>query len=259
MKFVPKELKETADISRGKLGFKGWVKNAAVAVLTLAALYLGIALVTNVIVAVLPDDIEARWFAGMLATAAKEESQEGLHAKSVLRKLSSSSGLRSLPYELFILESSQPNAVAVPGGGVGVTRSLLREVKSEIGLATVLAHELGHQQHRHGLKRLGRAFLWRLILSFVLGAVDTSGLEVVLKITDAGYSREQEREADIFGLKLVHSVYGDTKGALEFFELVQREYEQGSARWTGLLSTHPLTSERIAYLQQIQEQLKGNR
>lgn len=259
MKFVPKELKETADISRGKLGFKGWGKNAVVAVLTLGALYLGIGVVTNVIVAVLPDDIEARLFAGMLATSAKEDSQEGLHAKSVLRKLSASSALRSLPYELFIIESPQPNALAVPGGGVGVTRSLLREVRSEIGLATVLAHELGHQQHRHGLKRFGRAFLWRMILGFALGAVDTSGLEVVLQITEAGYSREQEREADIFALKLVDSVYGDTKGALEFFELVQRDYEKGSARWTGLLSTHPLTAERIVYMKKIQEQLQASR
>jgi beta-barrel assembly-enhancing protease len=259
VKFVPRELKETADISRGKLGFKGWVTNAVVAVVTLGVLYLGIGVVTNIIVAILPDEIEARWFAGMIAKAEKENSPEFVRAQSVFRKLSASSELRALPYQIFIVEIPQPNAVAVPGGGVGVTRSLLREVKSEIGLATVLAHELGHQQHRHGLKRFGRALLWRAILSFALGAVDVSGVEVVLKITEAGYSREQEREADIFGLKLVHNVYGDTQGALEFFELVQREYEKGSARWMALLSTHPLTAERIVYLKQIQEQLRASR
>ena len=256
MRFVAKELKDTADISRGKLGFKGWVKNAAVAVLTLGALYLGIGIITNVIVATLPDELEARWFAKAMAMGETDDSEEFHRAESILRKLSASSDLRSLPYKLFMVETQQPNAVAVPGGGVGVTLGLLREVKSEIGLATVLAHELGHQQHRHGMKRLGRTLLWRMILSFAMGAVSTSGLEAGFMITEAGYSRDQEREADVFGLKLVHSVYGDTRGALEFFELVQREQEHGSARWTRLLSTHPLTAERIAYLKQIQEQLQ---
>lgn len=258
MKFVPKELKETVDISRGKIGLRGWVKNAVVAVLTLGVLYLGIGVVTNLILAILPDKTEARWFARMIAEAPKEDGHEFRHAQRVFQHLTASSDLRPLPYQLFVLDSSHPNAVAVPGGGVGVTRGLLREVRSEIGLATVLAHELGHQQYRHGLKRLGRALLWRMLLSFALGGVDTSGLEVVLKVTEAGYSREQEREADVFALKLVHDIYGDTQGALEFFELVQREYEQGNARWTGLLSSHPLTAERIVYLKQIQQQLRAS-
>lgn len=259
MKYVPKELKETADISRGKLGFKGWVKNAVAAVVTLAVLYIGIGLATDVIVEILPDRFEASMFSGMRTKAEKDDSAEFRRAKSIFQKLSASAELRALPYELFIVDIQQPNAVAVPGGGVGVTRSLLREVKSEIGLATVLAHELGHQQHRHGLKRLGRALLWRAILSFALGPVDVSGLEIALRLTEAGYSREQEREADIFSLKLVHNIYDDTDGALEFFELVQREYEKGSARWVAFFSTHPLTAERIVYLKQIQDQLRRAR
>ena len=137
-----------------------------------------------------------------------------------------------------------------------MTRALLQEVKSETGLATVLAHELGHQAHRHGLKRFGRVLLWRMLLNFALADVDISGLEIALSATEASYSRDQEREADVFGMRLVHEVYGDTQGALEIFELVQREHEQGDAQWTGLLTSHPLTAERIAYLKRLQQQLR---
>ncbi len=256
MKFIPKELKETADISRGKTGFRGWVRNAVVAVLTLGLLYLGIGVVTDLIVVNISEETEAQWFAWTIHETAEVDSEEFQRGRRIFQLLITSSELRPLPYQLFLMDIPQPNAVAVPGGGVGVTGALLQEVTSEIGLATVLAHELGHQQHRHGLKRFGRALLWRMLVNVALADADISGLEVALTATEASYSRDQEREADIFGMKLVHEVYGDTEGALEFFELVQREYDQGNSRWTGLLSSHPLTAERIAYLKRLQQQLR---
>ena len=119
-----------------------------------------------------------------------------------------------------------------------------------------LAHELGHQHYRHGLKRAGRTLLWTVLLNLVMGKADTTSMHVALQLTAASYSRSQEQEADVFALTLVHQVYGDTRGALEFFELMQREYEQQNPQWMHFLSSHPPTAERLAYLQRLQQQLR---
>ena len=149
-----------------------------------------------------------------------------------------------------------PNAFALPGGGVGVTRGLLEKVESETGMAMVLAHELGHHAGRHSLKRIGRTLVWNTLLNVVLGGVDLSALELGLWLSESGYGREQERNADQFGMKLVHKIYGHTQGALEFFELVQTESGQDDSEWLAFTSTHPLTTERISYLKDLQQHLE---
>ena len=59
-------------------------------------------------------------------------------AQALFERLIHQPGLRPLPYKFFLLNMSQPNAVAMPGGAVGVTSALLRAVTSETGLALVL-------------------------------------------------------------------------------------------------------------------------
>ncbi len=254
MKFVPKTLTHTADISRGKLTLKGWLSGALSAVVIIGVIYLGAGLATDLIVTNLSETTEARWFAWMYQGASKSLDHDA-RSQDIFEQLIAAAELRPLPYHLFSLDIDLPNAVALPGGGVGVTTSLLEQVKSDIGLATVLAHELGHHQHRHGLKRFGRVLLWKLLLSFVLGGTDISGLDLALNVTAASYSREQEREADRFGLTLVHQLYGHTNGALEFFEFIQQEHGRSQSSWSALLSSHPLTAERLADLRQLQHDL----
>ena len=259
MKYVPKELHGTADISKGRFVFREWMKTALGAVLALVLVYLGIGVATDVLVANISEETEARWFGWTTKDMDKDDGPQFHRAQRIFTHLIETSTLRPLPYYLFLMPMDFPNAVAVPGGGVGVTLSLLQDVKSDMGVATVLAHELGHHQFRHGLRQAGRALVWQVLLSAALGDTGLSGVELTLRAVQAGYSRDQERDADRFGLRLIHQVYGHTEGALEFFELIQKKYNQGDNRWTGLLSTHPLTEERIEYLQQIQEELREGR
>jgi predicted Zn-dependent protease len=65
------------------------------------------------------------------------------------------------------------------------------------------------------------------------------------------YSREQEYKADAFGLDLMNKVYGgNAAGVVDFFERLQKK-EGTSAKFTAFLSTHPLSSERVAALKEI--------
>jgi predicted Zn-dependent protease len=245
---------ERSQLSRDVLG---WLQVIGLVLLTLGLVYLAVYVGTELLVHHIDEKTEARWFGWMFPDTDTPKDAAFQRAQSILRRLTAGADLRPLPYRLFLVEDlDTPNAVAVPGGGVGVTPALLQVVHSEIGLATVLAHELGHQHYRHGLKRAGRTLLWTVLLNLVMGKADTTSMHVALQLTAASYSRSQEQAADVFALTLVHQVYGETQGALEFFEIMQREYEQQNPRWMHFFSSHPPTAERIAYLQRLQQQLR---
>ena len=80
---------------------------------------------------------------------------------------------RPLPYEFVVLNSSVPNAWALPGGKIAVNRGLLTELDSEAELAAVLGHEIVHAAAGHTSQRAGRSSLLQVL---ILGtAIATSG------------------------------------------------------------------------------------
>ncbi len=180
-------------------------------------------------------------------------------AEKIFQRLLGHPGLRPLPYRLFLVPISEPNAFAVPGGAVGVTQGLLDDIESEVGLALVLGHELGHHQARHPLKRTGRMLVFSVARALLFGAHDTSLVDRSLAIADSSYSRRQERQADAFGLRLVHDIYGHTEGSLEFFERIRSEHGTEEVRWAAFVRSHPLTSDRIADLRTLQLALGESR
>jgi predicted Zn-dependent protease len=155
-----------------------------------------------------------------------------------------------------MIRRDEPNAYAIPGGGVGVTRGLLKNVESETGLAMVLGYELGHHQGRHPLKRIGHTLVFTVAEVVLFGADSSSVVEASLTMAELGYSRRQEREADAFGLNPVHEVYGHTDGSLEFFEKIQGELGTGDVRWTAFVRNHPLTSNRMENMRQLHARLE---
>ncbi len=66
---------------------------------------------------------------------------------------------RKLPYEFVVLNSSVPNAWALPGGKIAINRGLLTELKNEAELAAVIGHEITHAAARHGAKATERGTL----------------------------------------------------------------------------------------------------
>ena len=72
---------------------------------------------------------------------------------------------RQLPYEFVVLNSSVPNAWALPGGKIAVNRGLLTELNSEAELAAVLGHEIVHAAARHGALAMQRGLLLQVALA----------------------------------------------------------------------------------------------
>jgi predicted Zn-dependent protease len=148
------------------------------------------------------------------------------------------------------------NAFATLGGHVAVYRGLLERVPDENALAMVLAHEVGHAQHRHPIASIGRGIAFAAALSLVSAGAGSGAAESILgqsgMLTLLTYSRAQEEEADAAGLAALVAAYGHAGGATETFRAMSgAAAEKGLREPPKFLSTHPVTRERIEKLERM--------
>jgi beta-barrel assembly-enhancing protease len=165
---------------------------------------------------------------------------------------------RKLDYRFHLIADPDfINAFALPGGHVFIGQGLLNQMTSEDELAFVLGHEIEHIDHYHAVERVQiEAQLHNLNLD-VLAAI----AELPMSLWQAGYSKEQEFEADREGLRLASLAGYSPQGAIDMFnrfEELDREYvihaetppeELSQVAVEGLegyFRTHPLPSERLA-------------
>ncbi len=162
-------------------------------------------------------------------------------------------------YHFFALRDRTINAFALPGGYIGVHSALVQAARSESELASVLAHEVAHVEQRHiarmvGKQSQGSMIMLASLLVAVLAARNSDQLAQAAVAGGAaagiqnqlGYSREFEREADRIGLQSLEAAGFDVRGMPGFFERLQRESRLYENNAPAYLRTHPLTSERIA-------------
>jgi len=228
----------------------------------LVALVTGISLVVVVLVVAafaiievairwIPPSFESRVF-GRLWSAdlggEAEDPRQGA-AAALLGRLGSHWKENPYPLRLAIMEEESPNAFALPGGTIYLTRGLLDSVESENELAFVLGHEIGHFRNRDHLRSLGRGLMVSLTLSALVGGSAVESIpQVVTALTESGFAREQEDDADAFGLALVQAEYGHVAGADGFFKRLPDANADLADEFASYLSTHPVSESRIENL-----------
>ncbi len=151
-----------------------------------------------------------------------------------------------IPVTVHLLDSSQPNAFATLGGHVVVTRALLDTLDTENALAMVLAHEIGHIQHRDPIAALSRGAVLSLLWAALLGREGFAMQSLFSQtggLTLLSFNRDMERHADSFALQMLDHYYGHSLGADSFFLHMQQQLHE--TEWQGWFHTHPLTSERL--------------
>ena len=163
-------------------------------------------------------------------------------------------GTRSI-FQFHIIENTNINAFAVPGGQVFIFSGLLKSAKRPEELAGVLAHEIAHVTRRHSLRNIiSSAGLW-LTLSTLFG--NSEGLAAILTdgskfLLNQKFSRDFEREADDTGWDYLVAANVDPRGMLDFFETIKAGQEQSTAghlaNQLDFLVTHPATDERMKHL-----------
>jgi len=246
MKFKEKPLNQSADASRGgpeswRERFSGWIS----AVVTLAILGIATWGFSYALASFVPPSFEAQVFQwGDIFGDELPDHPEHERAQRIFGELVAQANLRDLPFRLSVVDMATPNAFTVPGGRIFVTDELFEECESNIGLAFVLAHELGHQRHRHTLKGLSWALLSKSVLR-ILGINSGANLKLASSLLGLKFSRSQEIEADDFAMELIQRTYGTTEGALELFENLVTTQSVFQKEWKGFLSTHPDMGERI--------------
>mgnify|MGYP002345626407 FL=1 len=162
-------------------------------------------------------------------------------------------------FEFFALRDATLNAFAMPGGYIGVHTGLIMATRSESELASVLAHEISHVTQHHLARQISTQSQGQLPMLLALavailasrnhadlaqGALMTGQAASIQH--QLNYSRDFEREADRLGLQLLERAGFDIRAMADFFERLQkygRLYENNAP---GYLRTHPLTTERIA-------------
>ena len=201
------------------------------------------------------------WLRMYRSRVAMHNDAELLHYLEQLTfRLARHSQLNDFRLELLLINNRTLNAFAVPGGVIGVHTGLFGYALSEDQLASVLAHEIAHLSQRHFARRVDEqrksskltmaGLLASLILAATVGgdagiaamtATQAASLENSLR-----YSRQNEQEADRFGMDTIEAAGLDPAAVPGMFEQMLQ-----ATRYTGhkppeFLLSHPLTEKRVA-------------
>ncbi|BCA53048.1 hypothetical protein W02_01880 [Nitrospira sp. KM1] len=173
------------------------------------------------------------------------------------QRLAKESPRQDVTYEFHVADMVEPNAFALPGGYVYVTRGLLSLVNTEDELAGVVGHEIGHVAARHSVQKISRQGPFTLITNLVSGV---TGLFVPLvgnivggignlaqSLVFSPYSRSQESQADEVGQEMAAKAGWNPAGLSSFLNTLSREESlmNDGPRRPSFFDSHPATPDRV--------------
>lgn len=156
-----------------------------------------------------------------------------------------------------VLDSPVVNAFALPGGYVYLTRGLLALADDEAEVAGVTAHEIGHVTARHASQRYGRAVGTSILaagVGILLGSEEAAAAaNQVGAMALQSYSRDQEFQADLLGVRYLTRGGFEPEGMADFLTKLQADSRlsakmagnPGAADQFNIMQTHPRTADRI--------------
>lgn len=161
-------------------------------------------------------------------------------------------------WEVTVFESEQANAFALPGGNIGVYTGLLQVTENPAQLAAVIGHEIAHVTADHSNERLSTAYATQTglqVIQVASGAAGVAGQQQIMALLGLGaqvgillpYSRTQESEADILGLRYMAKAGFDPRESVALWQNMSRA---GGEAPPEFLSTHPSNESRINQLRE---------
>jgi len=168
--------------------------------------------------------------------------------------------LENVEWKFRALRDPVPNAFAMPNGSIYINTGLLALLDDENQLAAVIAHEITHVSGRHTYLR-NRSLRKKVLAINIINTIGTwnpvggaTGLAInliatispfMLAISVLGYSREQEKEADLEGLKAATAAGFAPEGMPNSFKALQRDVE--GEQINSFYNDHPKLQERVNY------------
>ena len=184
------------------------------------------------------------------------------YIESLGTRLVANSGDANQPFSFFIVRNPVVNAFAGPAGNIGIHSGLILTTQSESELASVVAHEIAHVTQKHLARTfdmasgMGFATTAAVIAALVLGAASKNsdvgraaaiGVQAGMMQKQINFTRENEKEADNVGIRILADSNYDPRAMPTFFMRlgkVNMAYE--SHQLPEFLRTHPISKNRMA-------------
>lgn len=174
------------------------------------------------------------------------------YVNQIGQRLAAISQRPNLPWSFAVVDDPTPNAFALPGGPIFVTRGMMNLMSTEAQLASVLGHEIGHVTARHHVTSISRQQIAQLGLGIggliipqvqQLGSLAGAGLQLLF----LSHGRDAERQADDLGFQYALAQGFDVREMGIVFQSLQRlgDENQQSAVPSWLM-THPAPADRVA-------------
>ncbi|MCP4662776.1 MAG: M48 family metalloprotease [bacterium] len=216
---------------------------------------------------------------------AYDDPAERRRLNDIAYRLAVHADFDAFPFTFYLIDMPEPNAFALPGGQIFITRGMLHLGLTDDMLGCLLGHEIAHVVHEHGTRMRRRATLLNLlsqalVLGVLVGADDdrdrtydpydpygrsesrkgslvqgTAAAGMVLsELLLRNYSREFEDEADVEGQRLAAAAGFDPAGARQLWELMNARIPQ--SKEYGYWRTHPFSDQRRRAAEVRAEELK---
>ena len=166
-------------------------------------------------------------------------------------------GKSPFQFEFNVVDMAEPNAFALPGGFIYVSRGLLSLVNEEDELAGVIGHEMIHVTKRHSIKQMKKSILPSILMipgalvgglvNEDLGNIINAPISLGSNLFLMNYSRKQEKEADLYGVELASEAGYDPSKLAVILHHLSKEVENltGEAEKKSYFSSHPFTPKRV--------------
>ena len=158
------------------------------------------------------------------------------------------------PYQYKLVNASDINAFALPGGFMYVNRGLIEAARSEGQLAGVMAHEMGHVALRHGTNQASKAYLSQMglgVLSGLLGRNSDTTAKAIGAVGGFGlnalflkFSRTDETQADVVGAQMMAAAGYDPQDMVSFFEMLRAQQKKEPGKVARFFGSHPPPADR---------------
>jgi len=269
-------------VVRAQQSWRGVLVSVLLLVVVGAAVYTwGLPWAARAVVAVTPKSVDASL--GKASLSAIDDSLmrpsklslvEQTRLRDAFTKALAAQPTGTVPNWQLVFRKSRigPNAFALPGGTMVMTDEMVELVGGDDKVITaVLAHELGHVRHRHGLRLLVQATVLAGVTSVVLGDFSTLLAGVPLLLGQASYSRDAEKEADAEAVRILKAAGISPAVMVTLFEKLEAKIDPsakdkkdsdapaGQSSWLGIaFASHPSDAERVAYFKQAAQSVRAN-
>lgn len=182
-----------------------------------------------------------------------EHARARAYVRAIGRRLAVHSPRQDVEYTFDVVDTPEPNAFALPGGPVYVSRGLLTLANSEDELAGVIGHEIGHIAARHVVQRVSVTAPLAVVIgipSAIVGMVSKPLGQAVAApgaLAMASHSRSQEHDADRIGIDLAAAAGYDPSALARILETMERDaaVQVSERRRSHFFDSHPATEDRV--------------